>query len=192
MSHALVICLIAVAVNLAGIMAIYFAMSHVIAQHVSQRCGILGVIALVFIAQLFWIAPAFLIEAQGGDRAGAYALWLGNWLVSGFSIVLFLKSAAAIPAALQDAARIDGLGSLATWRHATLPFVRRDLVIVAVFTLMATLLPFWGVINLPDSNVVTLFERTSTFTEHSMRMAIGSLLGAIPLIAIFFAVRKTA
>ena len=192
MSHELVICLIAVAVNLAGMIAIYCAMSHVIARQVWRRHGVLGVIALILIAQLFWIAPAFWIEAQGADRAGPYALWLGNWLVCGFSLVLFLKSAARIPVALHDAARIDGLSGLSTWRHATLPFVRRDLIIVAVLTVMATLLPFWGVINLPDSNVVTLFERTSTLAQHLMRMAAGSVLGAIPLVAIFFAAKKAA
>jgi ABC-type sugar transport system permease subunit len=192
MSHELVICLIAVAVNLAGMMAIYFVMSHVIVGLVWRRSSIPGVLALIVIAQLFWIAPAFLIEAKGAGRAGSYALWLGNWLVCGFSLVLFLKSAAHIPVALHDASRMDGLGSLATWRHATLPFVRRDLIIVAVFTIMATLLPFWGVINLPDGNVITIFERTSSFAEHVTRMAAGSLLGAIPLIAIFFAARKTA
>lgn len=190
MSHELVICLIAVAVNLVGIIVIYSVMSHVMARFVWQRRGIFGVIAIIVIAQLFWIAPASWIETQGGDRAGSYALWLGNWLVSGFSIVVFLKSAAGIPVALSDAARIDGLGGLATWRHAVFPFVRRDLAIVAIFTVMATLLPFWGIINLPDSNVVTLFERTSTFAEHTIRMAIGSLVGAIPLIAIFFATKK--
>jgi alpha-glucoside transport system permease protein len=172
--------------------AIYSAMSHVITRLVWQHRGILGVIVLLVLAQLFWIAPASWIENQGSDRAGSYALWLGNWLVSGFSIVLFLKSAARIPAALSDAARIDGLGGLATWRHTVFPFVRRDLAIVAVFTVMATLLPFWGVINLPDSNVVTLFERTSTFADHLIRMAIGSAVGTIPLIAIFFAAKKTA
>jgi ABC-type glycerol-3-phosphate transport system permease component len=192
MSHELVICLIAVAVNLAGMVAVYCAMSLIIARQVWRGHGVFGVIAVILITQLFWIAPAFWIEAQGADRAGSYALWLGNWLVCGFSLVLFLKSAARIPVALHDAARIDGLGGLATWRHATLPFVRRDLVIVAVFTVMATLLPFWGTINLPNSNVVTLFERSSSFAEHFTRMAAGSLLGAIPLIAIFFAAKKAA
>jgi ABC-type glycerol-3-phosphate transport system permease component len=186
MSHQLVICLIAVAVNLAGMVVIYSVMSHVIARLVWRRRGVFGVIAIIVIAQLFWIAPAFWIETQGGDRAGSYALWLGNWLVCGFGIVLFLKSAAHVPVALNDTARMDGLGGFATWRHAMLPFVRRDLVIVAALTVMATLLPFWGVINFPNSNVVTLFERTSTFGEHLLRMAIGSLVGVIPLLGIFY------
>jgi ABC-type sugar transport system permease subunit len=186
MSHELVICLIAVAVNLGGMVVIYSVMSHVIARLVWQRRGVLGVIAMIVLAQLFWIAPAFWIESQGGDHAGPCALWLGNWLVSGFSVVLFLKSAARIPVALHDAARIDGLGVLAAWRYATLPFVRRDLAVIAVFTVMATLLPYWGIINFPNSNVITLFERTSTLAEYLLRMAIGSLVGVIPLLGILY------
>jgi ABC-type sugar transport system permease subunit len=183
-------CLIAVAVNLAGMLVIYCAMSSLIAHQVWRGRGVFGVIGLILLTQLFWIAPAFWIEAQGTDRAGSSALWLGNWLVCGFSIVLFLKSAARIPVALHDAARIDGLSGLSTWRHATFPFVRRDLVLVAIFTVMATLLPFLGVINLPDGNVVTVFSRPSSLAEHVIRMAAGSLLGATPLIAIFFAAKK--
>jgi ABC-type glycerol-3-phosphate transport system permease component len=192
MSHELVICLIAVAVNLAGMVAIYSAMSHAIARLVLQRHGMPGVIALIVLAQLFWIAPAFWIETQSGDRAGSYALWLGNWLVTGFGVVLFLRTAARIPVALLDAAQMDGLGGLATWRHAMLPFVKRDLGILALFTVMATLLPFWGIMNLPNSNVVTIFERNSTIGEHFTMMAAGSLAGAIPLIAIVFALKKAS
>ncbi|HEX8897163.1 MAG TPA: hypothetical protein VF751_00570, partial [Chthoniobacterales bacterium] len=139
------------------------------------------------------IAPALgIVEARGADHAGSCALWLGNWLVCGFSIVVFRKSAARIPVALDAAARMDGLGGFTAWRHAVLPFVRRDLVLVAVFTVMATLLPFWGVINLPDGNFVTIFERSSSFAEHLARMVVASVLGAIPLVGIFFAVRRAA
>jgi multiple sugar transport system permease protein len=192
MSHQLVICLVAIAANLAGMLAIYAVLSHAIAQFTWQRRGLFMVIALIVIAQLFWIAPALgIVEARGGDRAGSYALWFGNWLVSGFCLVLFLKSAGLIPAALNDAARMDGLGALGTWRHAVLPFVRRDLIILALLTVMATLLPFWGVINQPKAgDVITLFERSSTLTEHLVAMIAASLIGVIPLVVIFLAAKK--
>ena len=191
MSHELVICLVAVAANLAGMLIFYAAMSHAIARFTWRRRGLFLVIALIVIAQLFWIAPALgIVEAQGGNRTGSYALWFGNWIVSGFSLVLFLKSAAHIPVALSDAARMDGLGGLGLWRHAILPFVRRDLIILALFTVMATLLPFWGVINQPEAaNVITIFERGSTFAEHLARMIAGSVLGGVPLLGIFFAAK---
>src|ERR1700748_2208574 len=164
MSEQLRICLIAVAVNLGGMLVIYSVMSHAFARLAWQRRGWLAVVALIVVAQLFWIAPAiWIVEGQGASRTGSYALWFGNWLVCGFGIVLFLKSAAQIPVALNDVARMDGLGAVATWRRTILPFVRRDLVVVALLTVMATLLPFWGVINQPDAGtVVTIFERGET------------------------------
>jgi ABC-type glycerol-3-phosphate transport system permease component len=194
MSHQLVICLVAIAANLAGMLVIYAFLSHAIARMAFQRGGSFAVIALVVIAQLFWIMPALgIVEAQGSDRAGSYALWFGNWLVSGFGLVLFLKSAALIPVALKDAARMDGLGGLGTWRHAVLPFVRRDLIILALLTVMATLLPFWGVINQPKAaDVITLFERSSTVAEHLVAMITASLVGVIPLVVIFLAAEKRA
>jgi ABC-type glycerol-3-phosphate transport system permease component len=192
MSEQLTICLIAIAANLAGMLVIYAGLSHALAQLARQRRGLFLAIALIVIAQLFWIAPALgIVEAQGGNRAASYALWLGNWLVSGFSIVLFLKSATRIPVALTDAARMDGLGGLATWRRAMLPFVRRDLVVIALLTVMATLLPVWGVINHPaGENIVAIFERGSSSIEHLTGMVAASLLGLIPLGVIFAAAKK--
>ena len=86
---------------------------------------------------------------------------------------------------------MDGLGGVATWRRTVLPFVRRDLVVIAILTVMATLLPFWGVINQPAAeNVVTIFERGSSPVEHLIGMLAASLAGVIPLGLIFFAAKK--
>jgi ABC-type glycerol-3-phosphate transport system permease component len=193
MSHQLLVCLIAVAVNLAGMLVIYSLLSHVLARLAWQGRGGFAVVVLVVITQLFWIAPALLIvEPHGTSHAASYALWFGNWLVAGFYLLLCWKSVAGIPRALDDAARSDGLAGLARWRRTVLPFVRRDLVVVALFTVMATLLPFWGVINQPDANnVVTIFERVPGFVAHLAAMATASLLGAALLLAIFFGARKT-
>jgi ABC-type glycerol-3-phosphate transport system permease component len=118
-------------------------------------------------------------------------LWFGNWLVSGFSLVLLLRTATSIPVALKEAARMDGLSGLSGWRHTVLPFVRRDLTIIAFFTVMATLLPFWGFINLPEAtNVITIFERSYGVVERIVTMTGASLVGALPLIGIFFAAKK--
>jgi ABC-type glycerol-3-phosphate transport system permease component len=184
MSPELLTCLIAVAANLAGMLVIYSTMSFAFAR----RGGLLPIVTLLMVSQLFWIVPAvWIIEARGASRAGSYALWFGNWLVSGFSIVVLRKSIAEIPAALNDMVKMDGLGGLAAWRRAVLPFVSRDLVILGGFTVMATLLPFWGVINQPEADrVLTIFQRSSTIAEHVAWMVAGSLAGALALIAIFF------
>ena len=194
MSEQLTTCLIAVAANLAGMLLLFAAMSHALARLAWRQRGAFLVVVLIVLTQLCWIAPAlFIVGNRGGDHAASYALWFGNWLVAGFAVVLLWKSVARIPIALDDSARLDGLGGFAAWRQTVFPFVRADLVIVAVFTLMATLLPFWGFINLPEAgNTITIFERTSAPGERIAMMLAGSLAGAVPLIAIFLAARRRA
>jgi ABC-type glycerol-3-phosphate transport system permease component len=194
MSQQLTVCLIAVAANLAGMLLIFSAMSHALARLALRQRGIFLVVVLIVLTQLCWIAPAlFIVDNRSGGHTASYALWFGDWLVAGFSLVLLWKSAARIPLALDDAARLDGLGGFAAWRQTVFPFARGDLIIIAVFTLMATLLPFWGFTNLPEAgNVITIFERTSGPGERLAMMLAGSLAGAVPLVIIFLTVKRRA
>jgi ABC-type glycerol-3-phosphate transport system permease component len=194
MSEQLTTCLIAVAANLAGMLLLFAAMSHALARVAWRQRGAFVVVLLIVLTQLCWIAPAlFIVGNRSADRAASYALWFGDWLVAGFAVVLLWKSVARIPVALDDSARLDGLGGFSVWRQTVFPFARGDLVIVGVFTVMATLLPFWGFINLPEAgNVITIFERSSGTVERVVRMLAGSLASAVPLVAIFLAVRRRA
>jgi ABC-type glycerol-3-phosphate transport system permease component len=187
MSQQLVTCLIAVSANLVGMMVVYAAMSSAVAHRRT-----LAVIALILISQLFWILPAlWIVETRWTPHAFAYALWLGNWLVCGFGVVLFWKSARGIPVSLADTARIDGLGGFAAWRQTVLPFVRRDLLILAAFTVMATLLPSWGCVADPEAGgSIALFERFLSPSGRVVFMAAMSIAGAFPLLAILFAVKN--
>jgi multiple sugar transport system permease protein len=187
MSQQLTLCLIAVAANLAAMLLIYSFMTLLLARLAWQSSGVFAVIVMMIVAQLFWIAPALFIV---GDSSASYALWFGNWVVCGFAVVLLWQTVRGIPRQLEDSARLDGLGSFGAWRHVIFPFVRRDLGLIAIFTVMATLLPYWAFINLPDaSNVIVLYQRASSPLERVGMMAAGSLIGALPLIAIFFLAR---
>lgn len=192
MSEQLVVCLIAVATNLAVMLAIYCFMALLLARLAWQGRGILGVVVMIVVAQLFWIAPALLIvSARSPESSASHALWFGNWLVCGFAVVLLWQTAKGIPRQLEDSARLDGLGSFGTWRQVIFPFVGRDLGLIALFTIMATLLPFWGFINLPDaSNMIVLYQQRSSPAEQLGMMVAGSLIGAVPLIAIFFLAKR--
>lgn len=185
MSQQLAVCLIAVAINLAGMLVIYAFMTLLLAR---LGRGTFGVIVMIVLAQLYWIAPALLIVGVGRpDSSASYALWFGNWLVCSFALVLLGQTAKRIPRPLDDSARLDGLGSFGAWRQVIFPFVRRELGLIALFTLMATLLPFWAFITLPEaSDVIVLYQRASSPVERIGLMAAGSLIGALPLIAIFF------
>jgi multiple sugar transport system permease protein len=191
MSHELVICLIAIGANLAGMVVLYSAASYFLARQAWRDRGLGAVIVLVIATQLLWMPTAFVTTANAEAlRTASYSLWFGNWLVTGFALVLLQRRAANIPRSLDDAARLDGLGAIAEWRHAILPFARRDLLLLGFLTIMATLLPYWAFINLPDATAsVVLFQRPSTPGQHLMLMTAGSLIGAIPLLGIFFAAK---
>lgn len=192
MSQQLANCLIAVAVNLAGMMALYSVLAYFLARLAWRDRGVFGLIAMIALAQLFWIVPALLIVVpRDADSASSYALWFGNWIVSGFGIVLLYQRAKCIPRQLDDSARMDGLGAFGAWKHVVLPFVRRDLGLIAFFTLIATLLPFWGFINQPDTaNVIVLYQRFSSPAERIGMMIACSLLGALIAIAIFLVAKR--
>ena len=52
---------------------------------------------------------------------------------------------------------------------------------------MATLLPFWAFINLPEADrSIVLFQRFFSLQGRIAVMMAGSLIGALPVIAIFF------
>jgi ABC-type glycerol-3-phosphate transport system permease component len=192
MSQQLAVCLIAVAVNLAGMFLIFAVMAHSLACLGWRGRGIFAVIAMIVISQLFWTAPALLIVTpRDAESVSPYALWFGNWLVSGFGIVLLCQRAKSIPRSLEDSVRLDGLGAFATWRHVILPFLRRDLGLTAFFTLIATLLPFWGLINqLDTANGIVLYQRVSTPAERIGMMLACSLVGALIVIATFLITRR--
>ncbi len=61
MSEPLTVCLIAVAANLAAMLVIYAVMAHLLARRAWHGGGAFGVILMIVLAQLLWIAPAFLI-----------------------------------------------------------------------------------------------------------------------------------
>jgi ABC-type glycerol-3-phosphate transport system permease component len=188
MSQQLVICLIAVAANLAGMLVIYAALSNAVA-----RSRTLATVALILSSQLFWMVPAiWLVETAGDLQPGAYVLWLGNWLVSGFSLLLFANSASRIPASLGETAQMDGLGGFGAWQQTVLPFVRRDLVFMGIFTVMATLLPFWGCLVLPEAgNSIVFYQRFLSPAGRVAFMAAMSIAGALALVPIFFLAKRT-
>jgi ABC-type glycerol-3-phosphate transport system permease component len=192
MSPQLVVCLIAVAVNLAGIWVIYAVMSKVVAQLAWNGRGLFGAIALIIIAQLFWILPALLIVTpRDPEGTSSYALWFGNWIVTGFALVLLFQKTKSVPRALEDSARMDGLGAFGSWRHVVFAFLGRELGLIALFTVMATLLPFWGFINEPDAGTsIVLYQRLTSPQGRLAMMIATSLIGSLPLIGILFAAKR--
>jgi multiple sugar transport system permease protein len=186
--------LIALLVNLAGMSVIYSLMAFAVVQlRWRGRGGGAAVLAILAAGQ-FWIVPLFALALRD-LYVPAGALWLGNWLVSGFSVVILCQSARWIPRELGDSARLDGCGWLGTYRHVVLPLVRRELGLIAFLTLMATATLFWRAFSAPETQDVPPWlhlllpmglEHGPGLTRTLLALTGGSLVMALPVIVIFF------
>jgi multiple sugar transport system permease protein len=185
--------LIAVALNLAGMLLIYSLMANAITRFYWHGRGTLGVLGTIIVAGLFWILFPFVPGLRSLDFA-PYPLWFGNWLVSGFSVIILCQSVRWIPRELEDSARLDGCGWFGIYRHIVLPLVGRELGLLAILTVMATLPVFWPPLITPSDFLPRWLypmlwaaneESLSSIRSLLMMMA-GSLVMTLPVMVVFF------
>ncbi len=188
--------LIALTINLAGMLVIYSLMAFALVRLYWHGRGTLGVIATIFVAGLFWIVPTFALALGDRYASSPRSLWLANLLVSGASVIILCQRVRWIPRALEDSARMDGNGWLGTNRHVVLPLIRLELALITFLTVMATSLLLWaGLAASPLSNrdfPPWLYLLLTTDTEHGpglaktwFTMIAGSLVMTLPVILIF-------
>ena len=75
------------------------------------------------------------VDWLGDPRASVPAILLFvTWKVFGYNMVVFSAALAAVPRELQDAARVDGAGAAARFRHVTLPAIGPTLLLAALLS----------------------------------------------------------
>jgi multiple sugar transport system permease protein len=184
--------LIAIAINLVGMLLIYSLMANAITRFYWHGRGTMVVLGIIIVAGLFWILFPVVSGLKSLDFA-PYPLWFGNWLVSGFSVVILCQSVRWIPRELEDAARLDGCGWFGIYRHVVLPVVGRELCLIALLTVMATSPVFWPPIVTPSDLLPPwLYPLLPTESEGlgSIRsllvMMVGSVSMTLLVMVIFF------
>lgn len=199
MSEPLIICLIAVSVNLAGMLLIYSLMAFTLARLNWRRRGVIAVLATIIAAEIFWIVPAMIrFGSSLGTSPASSSLCFGNWLVSAFGIVIFCQTVRNIPGELEDSARLDGCGWWGTYWHVLLPLARRELGLIALLTVMATALPLCAAFIAPGGDPLwPLFKSLLAWRllpQSDIGAAIGiivaSLVMTAPVMVIFFLARR--
>ena|ERR1022692_1673190 len=192
MSKPLMICLIAVTINLGGMVAICSFMAFFLARLHWHGRGVLPVLVTIIVGGLFWIVPAMIgFDYSIVGTSASYSLCFGNWLVSAFAIVLFCQTVKGIPRQLEDSARVDGCSWLGTYWHVVLPLVRRELWFIAFLIVMATVLPFWTNLTAPGGTALGPFFAFAHIAAYGSvgTMAAISVITSFPVIAIFLAAK---
>lgn len=154
------------------------------------------VLATMMLPDQVTAIPRFLLFRTFGMVDSYYPLVLPTVLGGApFFIFLFRQYFLALPAELDEAARIDGCSPFQSYRKIFLPLARPMLVTVAIFTFLATWNDFWApLIYLlsPEKRTLTLalaeFNRTYNTAVEQMMAASGVIL--FPCILAYFLAQK--
>jgi ABC-type glycerol-3-phosphate transport system permease component len=144
--------LIALSVNLAGMLLIYSLLAYALARLSWHDRGIAPVFAGIVVAGQFWIVPTLLVPSLGDAALVFHSLSFCNWLISGFSVIVLCQGVRWIPPQLEDSARLDGCGWFGIYWHVLLPFVARELSLLAFLTALGTSILLLGLLALRDAS----------------------------------------
>ena len=142
------------------------------------------------------MVPLFIIFSKLGLINSFVPLILPAFFGNAFYIFLLRQSFKQIPVDLEDAARLDGAGTLQVLLNVILPLSKPALATVAIFTFQAAWNDFLGpLIFLHDQSLYTLQLGLSLFrgaynVQWAYLMA-ASLVVTLPVIAIFFIAQKS-
>lgn len=152
-------------------------------------------LATLMVPQQITMIPQFLIVRQLGWYNTLLPLWVPSIFANAFFVFLLYQFMKGIPQDLEDAARIDGCGTLRIYWNVVMPLVRPSLAVIGIFTFMGVWNDFMGpLIYLNDQRLFplslglyALHIQNSTIGNNSMGlMMAGSFLMTLPVIILFF------
>jgi multiple sugar transport system permease protein len=139
--------------------------------------------------------PSFLIWRGIGWYDTLYPLWVPAWFGSAFFIFLMIQHMKTIPRELEEAARIDGLGIVATWWYVIVPQLKPTLAAIAIMSFLGTWNEFMGpLVYLRDQAKFPLSlglfgMRVDQGADWSMLMA-ANMLMTLPSVLVFFGFQR--
>jgi ABC-type glycerol-3-phosphate transport system permease component len=139
--------------------------------------------------------PSFLIWRGIGWYDTLYPLWVPAWFGSAFFIFLMIQHMKTIPRELEEAARIDGLGIVATWWYVIVPQLKPTLAAIAIMSFLGMWNEFMGpLVYLRDQTKFPLSlglfgMRLDQGADWSMLMA-ANMLMTLPSVLVFFAFQR--
>ena len=171
-------------VNLICALLAYSFLAYALARLRWNGRGIALVLLAIIVCAQVWIVPQLISTFLLRINALLYWIWFADWLVSAFSIVLLWHGLKNSSRDRMDAARLDGCGPFGIYWHVVLPLVSRMILLIAILTLMATS----G--DLLARGLEHIQGRALYIVPSLSFLIVSSAVMTIPLIAIFFLVRR--
>jgi ABC-type glycerol-3-phosphate transport system permease component len=176
-------------INFAAMLLVCSFLAQALAQQHWRRGNSASAIVLILLCGQVWLLPqAISLFAMHSSRL-LYFLWFGNWIALAAGVILFNLMLRGSSRDLFDAARVDGAGSFALYRHVVWPTMSKPLVALAILLIMATWVEFAGAWS--GFAAFRLDQLTIPNTNQGMAIMIAaSLLATFPIIAIYFFARQ--
>ncbi len=141
------------------------------------------------------VVPLFVLVGELGWYGRLEAVVVPG-LVSAFS-VFWMRQACreAVPAALVDAARVDGCSLVRVYRHVVLPALRPHATVLAMLTFVASWNDFfWPLVVLDPNEAPTVQVALSRlaggyYTDYPLVLT-GAVLGTLPVVVLFAVVAR--
>lgn len=168
----------------------------------AQRQWVLGSLALLMVPGIALWLPRFLIYVQTGIINTPFALIAPAIMgTSPFFVLMYYRAFRRLPAALYEAAQLDGAGVLAVWGRVALPLANPTTLAVSLLAFLT----YWGDFISPTLYIRTdhwktipaalsLLEQLSR-AEWAVLMAGATLVTLVPLslfIVVQYSLRRTA
>lgn len=151
------------------------------------------ILATMMIPDQVIVAPMFRTIVQMGLADTLMAVVL-PFSVSAFGIYLCRQAFMAIPASLEEAARIDGAGALRVWWHVMLPLASPTLATLGLFSVIGAWSELlWPLVVLQSREKYTLpvavNELLGEFATNLRMAYAGSVLALLPILIVFVIVQ---
>jgi putative chitobiose transport system permease protein len=153
-----------------------------------------AILATMMIPEQVILVPMFRTVVAMGLADSLVALVL-PFSVSALGIFMCRQAFLQIPASLDEAARIDGAGSLRVWWHVMLPLSAPTLATLAIFSIIGAWSDLlWPLLVLTSREHYTLpvavNELLGMFSTNQRYAYAGSVLALIPIIAAFLLAQR--
>lgn len=154
-----------------------------------------GYLATMMVPQVVTIVPLYVMFAQAGLRNTFAGIVLPTLFGSPFAVYLLREHFRGVPQDLEDAARLDGCGTLRILRHVVVPLSRPVLATLAVITvvsqwnnflwpLIITTGPTWQTLTVATANLQSQYNGNWTLVTAATTLAMA------PLVVLFLLVQR--
>jgi multiple sugar transport system permease protein len=156
--------------------------------------GFAAIVATIMVPTQLLMVPTYILFTRVGliDTLGAAMV---PWLASAFGVFLMRQFFLSLPAELEEAAMLDGLGRWGVFFRIVLPLARPAMATLAIFTLLGSWNDLvWPLIAINSESNFTIQLGIANFqgarrTDWSSLMA-ANVVATLPLIVFFLAAQK--